>query len=807
MPSLRRPREPGPGECCGNGCSRCVWDVYYDKLAEYEAQVSSESINEESSDDETSEESLSGDDNYIGSVVVRYIKPPEESSDATLVHDKRETNIIRELDSSYLPISEVKIIKISGDPTDVLNRGVCLLDLVTSVPTPFTPAIPGDVVDIFVPNSGMVQGCEKSDGGSNNLLFSCPSRYQGDPVNEICALLHLDPEQWCELHRSPFVPENNFPPWLPLRKPLTIRILLTLFVDLSTNSFLHPCFFESLLRLYENNTPGSSESASLTHTPRTTTPVLSTAQALKICASPEHSIEVVRQLQHSSRLFPRISDFLRIFSFIHVPLDRFLEISCPLRPRKFSVVKECIEDIFPSGKSENAIEEKKNVITRLCMRQTVLCPKVDGYRRHSCFSSNSDHCEPRECISVCQNKANFNCLSPVASSTLKASTNTFSSSDIITEVVKYFEERLKTVSMERKPNEKDSCANTSAEKTDVAYTLGHVSGSLLRKGYLTSHLPLPEQPCVLSSSYPFAPSANIYLGRSSFSSTRFSNALSTAVESIRRLSFSSSVAGGKFLPFVAGAHRVYLIGMGTGMAPLMSAVYFLQQNLPPSFNSLHTIDSRCTEECCPCSSAMPKGLGAPTLPEHPTSSANLFFFPCHVLYGARSKQELIFHDDLCTALQERSIASYVFALSRERCINSLDIVSEKQRKKGSEFNEKVIEEEQEKCSSPKKRGGSLSFSTPFQHITDILESSDEKKKELKAGLLKGTTSVFACGPPHALQGLREWFIRRLFCSANVQKDDLKDTVAEIEEEKGICDIWNSLEENNQIVFDTWNSWR
>ena len=33
------PREPRPGDCCGQGCTVCVWDVYDRKLAKYEHQL------------------------------------------------------------------------------------------------------------------------------------------------------------------------------------------------------------------------------------------------------------------------------------------------------------------------------------------------------------------------------------------------------------------------------------------------------------------------------------------------------------------------------------------------------------------------------------------------------------------------------------------------------------------------------------------------------------------------------------------------------------------------------------------------
>ncbi|GJU79417.1 oxidoreductase-like protein [Tanacetum coccineum] len=29
------PEKPLAGDCCGSGCVRCVWDVYYDELEEY----------------------------------------------------------------------------------------------------------------------------------------------------------------------------------------------------------------------------------------------------------------------------------------------------------------------------------------------------------------------------------------------------------------------------------------------------------------------------------------------------------------------------------------------------------------------------------------------------------------------------------------------------------------------------------------------------------------------------------------------------------------------------------------------------
>jgi transposase len=35
---LEEPEKPLPDDCCGNGCDRCVWDVYYEQLEEYKRQ-------------------------------------------------------------------------------------------------------------------------------------------------------------------------------------------------------------------------------------------------------------------------------------------------------------------------------------------------------------------------------------------------------------------------------------------------------------------------------------------------------------------------------------------------------------------------------------------------------------------------------------------------------------------------------------------------------------------------------------------------------------------------------------------------
>jgi hypothetical protein len=35
-PAPEPPEKPLPGDCCGSGCVRCVWDIYYDEVQDYQ---------------------------------------------------------------------------------------------------------------------------------------------------------------------------------------------------------------------------------------------------------------------------------------------------------------------------------------------------------------------------------------------------------------------------------------------------------------------------------------------------------------------------------------------------------------------------------------------------------------------------------------------------------------------------------------------------------------------------------------------------------------------------------------------------
>jgi hypothetical protein len=38
-PPPQRPVEPDPGDCCGGGCVRCVYDLHDEAMARYEAAL------------------------------------------------------------------------------------------------------------------------------------------------------------------------------------------------------------------------------------------------------------------------------------------------------------------------------------------------------------------------------------------------------------------------------------------------------------------------------------------------------------------------------------------------------------------------------------------------------------------------------------------------------------------------------------------------------------------------------------------------------------------------------------------------
>ncbi|KPI89743.1 oxidoreductase-like protein [Leptomonas seymouri] len=175
-----------------------------------------------------------------------------------------------------------------------------------------------------------------------------------DDVARLCKSLGLDPSTLCELRRSPFVPEDNFPPWLPLEVPITVGHLLSFYVDISSSSYLlHRSFFEGLLRIYNNSkaAPQLSNLASCALD-------LEKVRLLEECASTDRGAELFRSLTNCGAplCYPCLADVLEAFDFVKIPLDRLLEVTGPLQPRKFSVA-----NYIPSDTAVDHIQ--------LCMRE------------------------------------------------------------------------------------------------------------------------------------------------------------------------------------------------------------------------------------------------------------------------------------------------------------------------------------------------------------------------------------------------------------------------------------------------------
>ncbi|XP_047046940.1 NADH-cytochrome b5 reductase-like [Lolium rigidum] len=50
-PAPEPPEKPLPGDCCGSGCVRCVWDIYYDELQDYQKALAAHEAAREPSGD------------------------------------------------------------------------------------------------------------------------------------------------------------------------------------------------------------------------------------------------------------------------------------------------------------------------------------------------------------------------------------------------------------------------------------------------------------------------------------------------------------------------------------------------------------------------------------------------------------------------------------------------------------------------------------------------------------------------------------------------------------------------------------
>lgn len=291
-----KPREPGPSECCGSGCSRCVWDVYFDALSEWESRrVSDKTVNALPTVGAAfarTEPGPGGCSSYVGSVVLKYVTCEGEEDDFGVVCPSdaaspmwREhlvaplstsTSVAGVSGGSQLSLVELQLVTQDGDGS--------------ALPT----ADPGDTVELFVPNDAAT-------------------------VAALCKHFRLPENRLCQLKSSPFVAAECFPPWIPQRRNVSVGDLLTYYVDVSSSAYVRKPFLSFLQKHIGEG-----------HTAQ--------RDALKQLA------ENHKMLQGElSTSFPSLLDILDAFgpyfgSASGLPLAKFLEVSAPLRARKFSVV-------------------------------------------------------------------------------------------------------------------------------------------------------------------------------------------------------------------------------------------------------------------------------------------------------------------------------------------------------------------------------------------------------------------------------------------------------------------------------------
>lgn len=177
----------------------------------------------------------------------------------------------------------------------------------SDLPSSFRPS---DVVELFVPNDETL-------------------------VSEACRLFGVPPTRTAVLNVSGYVDPTHFPPWLPKRRILTMKELFSYYVDLTSSASIR----RPLLELLHRSCPAGDEGAK--------------DKLATLVESPAATLELLRAS------LPTVVDLLRALPAGGVPpLAKFLEVSAPLRPRKFSIV-----EWRPSagGKSD----------VTLCVRQTL----------------------------------------------------------------------------------------------------------------------------------------------------------------------------------------------------------------------------------------------------------------------------------------------------------------------------------------------------------------------------------------------------------------------------------------------------
>lgn len=334
------PQEPGAGDCCGTGCARCVWDVYYDALSDWEQKRAPRRRDVAAADITSSAQPLvpnlkpsqdpSPPLNSAGSVVLRYVDDGAADDDygVPMPDDTQAPVAIEggEPSCAYIPVCGIESMSTSSlanSDEDGDNRLTFYRVLLGKSMVASSSAVsPGDVVELLVPNR------------------------KPEDIQAVCKFFSVPATRYCQLKCSPFVTESAFPAWIPVRRNMTIHHLLTYYVDLYSSAsvqapllrFLDSHFATSMTALLQRNHV-VADAPLLTSPWR---PLIDNPSSLRswVQSSFPSVRDVLERHMDALREAARKMKLEAAPALIAAPpLARFLEVAQPLRPRKFSVVQ------------------------------------------------------------------------------------------------------------------------------------------------------------------------------------------------------------------------------------------------------------------------------------------------------------------------------------------------------------------------------------------------------------------------------------------------------------------------------------
>jgi hypothetical protein len=128
---MEEPQPPDPGECCGSGCSPCVWDLYYDKLEKYENwKADQEKIKEKEAKEEVKESDLADTKSQESNTMPQSDTTEEQGNSNTTEERIDGQNEIVESATTKMPTLPDYQFKITEDTTtNTTNSNLKILAL------------------------------------------------------------------------------------------------------------------------------------------------------------------------------------------------------------------------------------------------------------------------------------------------------------------------------------------------------------------------------------------------------------------------------------------------------------------------------------------------------------------------------------------------------------------------------------------------------------------------------------------------------------------------------------------------------